>query len=199
MGFVTTLTGGKLPPLPTKQDLRPPKPPRPPTKKTAKRPAKALPKNRPPLKTAIPPTIQNVPPPPKVAEGDHSWREPFLDLLRAYPHVTRAADMVGVDRRRAYRERSADPDFASAWDQAWKQGITAAEHIGLEMGLNGNATMMIFMLKGLKPDVYGDHQRISAPGGGPVAVAATHNLKGLDTDTLQTILLIAEALKPKPE
>lgn len=57
---------------------------------------------------------------PKVA--DQSWREPFLESLRAMPNVKRACEAAGIGRKTVYDYRDEDSTFAAAWDRAIEDG-----------------------------------------------------------------------------
>ena len=45
-------------------------------------------------------------------------KEAFVSLLATGYSPTRAASEVGVSRQAAYRQRSSDPDFVEAWQEA---------------------------------------------------------------------------------
>lgn len=89
---------------------------------------------------------------PKVLPG---WEDRFLDALREWPNVTRAAYKIGVARSEVYSTCKENPDFAMRFNEARRIGIDALEDSGFDLA-RSNPTMMIFMLKNLKPEIYSD-------------------------------------------
>ncbi len=61
--------------------------------------------------------------------GQHHfpWREAFLAALREVPVITRACEVVGINRSTAWRAREADAEFAEAMDDAIESGVDRAE------------------------------------------------------------------------
>lgn len=156
---------------------------------------------RPPVgrKTGNPPPSRPPKPPPAPArsEDDLSWHDAFIAFMRSFPHVTKACKELGVDRRMAYRHKAKYADFADAWDKARELGTAALEDRGHELALNGNPTMLIFMLKSLKPKVYGDSIRQLQGGldGGPVAHKV--DLSGMTTAELRAGLELLKKIAGK--
>jgi hypothetical protein len=64
-------------------------------------------------------------------------REKFLEVLRATCNVSEAARACGISRRTAYDHRDADPDFASAWDDAEQEAADALEREAWRRGVEG--------------------------------------------------------------
>lgn len=114
----------------------------------------------------------------------------FLEALAATGNVRKAASRSTLDASTLYRYRTAHADFA----QAWKEALQSAMEIVLEpeavrRGVEGvnepvfhqgtriatvkkySDTLLIFLLKGGKPDVYKDRYEHSGPGGGPIQVS----------------------------
>ncbi len=109
-------------------------------------------------------------------------REQFLDALCELPNVTRAARLIGMSRRGLYDIREADKDFAQAWDDAVDEGVDAIEvelhrravegttkpvfqggrHIGDIQEYSD--TLLMFMLKALRPDKYRERTETSHSG-----------------------------------
>lgn len=114
------------------------------------------------------------------------WHEAFLASLREVPVVARACEAVGIDRSTAYRNRSADEEFARAWDDAVEAGIDKAEQEafrravqGVEKGvwhqgvLVGTETvysdsLLALVLKGRRKQVYADRTELTGADGGVV-------------------------------
>lgn len=87
------------------------------------------------------------------------WKPKFLQAMRKLPNVSRACVAAGITRITAYERRGIDPEFAQAWDDARVEGIKKLEEEGMRIAMSTErsaATMIIFFLKKLMPEVYGD-------------------------------------------
>lgn len=89
---------------------------------------------------------------PKITAG---WESRFIEALREWPNVTLAAAQIGVSRWEVYRTRRENALFASQFEEARKIGIEALEDVAIDQ-TRVNPTLMIFMLKNLKPEIYSD-------------------------------------------
>jgi hypothetical protein len=116
----------------------------------------------------------------------------FLAALSATCSVSKACDAAGVGRMTVYDWRKNDPDFAAAWDDAKKIGADVLEDEAVRRAHDGvnepvfyqgvatgtiqrySDTLLIFLLKGAKPDVYKDRvaSEVSGPGGAPIGLDA---------------------------
>lgn len=103
-----------------------------------------------------------------------TWREDFLRALAETPIVTDAAMEAGVPRYIVYGEREKNPAFAEAWDKAKAWGLDALEDEAFARAMKGweevtyvgrkvtkrvnrvSDTLMIFLLKGNRPEKYRD-------------------------------------------
>ncbi len=121
------------------------------------------------------------------------WKPRFLEGLRETANVSRAALDAGVGRRAVYKERDASETFWEAWDDAIEEGLDYLEeearrrafegtqkpiyYKGMKVGVvrEFSDTLMIFLLKGRRPDVYGDRvkQEVTGKGGGPIEQKVT--------------------------
>jgi hypothetical protein len=72
-----------------------------------------------------------------MAHHPFPWTEAFLASLREVPVVTRACEVVGIERSTAYRRREADETFAAAWDDAMEAGIDRAEQEAFRRAVDG--------------------------------------------------------------
>lgn len=115
------------------------------------------------------------------------WHEAFLASLREVPVVARACEAVGIDRSTAYRNRSADKEFAEAWDDAVEAGIDKAEQEAFRRAVEGTEkgvwhqgvlvgservysdSLLALVLKGRRKQVYADRTELTGADGGPVA------------------------------
>jgi hypothetical protein len=81
--------------------------------------------------------------------------------------------MAEMCRQAAYEWRDCDPDFAADWDKAKDRGADALEDIAVRRAAAGQSdTLLIFLLKGAKPDKYKDRvsSEVSGPQGKPIEV-----------------------------
>lgn len=113
------------------------------------------------------------------------WVEPFLSALASFGVVTHACKAAKVSRPVVYERKNADPEFAARWRDAVEQAVENLEaeanrraRVGYlkpvyqKGALVGKVreysdTLLIFLLKGLKPQVYRDPQ----PNGGESVLA----------------------------
>lgn len=116
------------------------------------------------------------------------WKPLFLEYLSETANITRSARRAGVSRQAAYKEREKSETFRSAWDDAMEQAIDALEEEARRRAYEGvdkpvyqggelvgymrqySDTLAIFLLKGRRPEVFGDRikQEHSGPDGGPI-------------------------------
>lgn len=129
----------------------------------------------------------------------------FLEHLAESGNVVMSAELLNLDRRGLYHLRSENPEFAAAWDEAREQ---AADHLEAEArrrAIEGlvqkkfdkdgdpiidpetgeqyferaySDTLLIFLLKGARPDVYRERTstELSGPGGSPLPANAIVNV-----------------------
>jgi hypothetical protein len=98
------------------------------------------------------------------AKSAHEWQPVFLASLRKVPIIRAACQDAGITRAASYQCRERDPEFAADWDAAYQEGIQGRTDV-LEAALWQRAQaksdlLLIFALKALKPDVYGDRAKI---------------------------------------
>jgi hypothetical protein len=140
----------------------------------------------------------------------------FLEQLVEGAPVTEAAEAVTVSRKTLYQWRREDPDFAAAWELAYEQGTDKLEaeaqrraHDGVpdfRLDREGNEhplirysdTLLIFLLKGRRPEKYRDNvaHEVGGKGGAPIGVEVR-----LSDDSAERVLagLVASGLvQPGP-
>lgn len=95
-----------------------------------------------------------------------------LDKLVENEGVARAAKAVGVSRKTVYNWRDAHPEFKDAFDDVQDSITDEIEKTGVAKALDGDVTMIIFMLKSRRREVYGDRteHRHSDLDGGPLKI-----------------------------
>jgi hypothetical protein len=129
----------------------------------------------------IEPAAQSAP--KKARRAD--WAPRFLEVYRQTGNVRLSASAAGIDRDAAYRRRQKDQKFAAAWANAREDAIDTLEAEARRRALSTSDTLLIFLLKSLRPDVYRENVRIDFRREAE-ALAAT--LDGITADEL-----IAEA------
>lgn len=87
-------------------------------------------------------------------------KEQFLDVLSDGSSVTAAAKAIGISRTCVYEHRVEDKAFASAWDDAVEAGTDALEDEAVLRAKNSSDTLLIFLLKGRRPEKFKDRQQI---------------------------------------
>lgn len=83
-----------------------------------------------------------------------AWRPVFLEALRTHGMVTAAALAAGIHRDTAYFERSIDPMFAAEWREALDRGVEMLEDVAKKRAFEGSDTLLIFLLKAHRPEIY---------------------------------------------
>ena len=81
-------------------------------------------------------------------------RAKFLASLEEGNSIARAARDAGVGPSTAYEWRTAEPEFAKAWDDAVETGTDGLEDEAIKRAKNGSDTLLIFMLKGRRPEKF---------------------------------------------
>lgn len=126
------------------------------------------------------------------------WEKAFLSRLRQTGIVSRAAEAAGIERPTAYRLRDAHEDFRAEWDEALEEAADAMEVEAQRRAVEGlvrkkfakdgvplidpetgqqyvereySDTLLIFLLKGARPEKFRDNVRVLGAGkGGEVLV-----------------------------
>lgn len=101
------------------------------------------------------------------------WGEVFLAQFRDTGNVRASCEAAGVTRQAAYHRRDTDAAFAAAWADAAEDACERLEMIAQRRAESQSDVLMIFLLKGLKPEKYRENvrQEISGPEGGPVRIS----------------------------
>lgn len=119
------------------------------------------------------------------------WQTKFLNALKQSPNISAAAKVAGIARQYAYEVRAGDPDFAKAWEDALGHAVDMAEGELYRRAVKGvkknvyyqdkqidtvreySDTLLIFLLKSHKPEVYRETVRNELTGadGGAIPIA----------------------------
>lgn len=110
------------------------------------------------------------------------WHEQFIAELMKFPNVSAACEVCGISWSTAHRHKIADAEFSEAWDMAKRKAADLLEQAMYQRAEAGylkpvfqggkkvgeirefSESTGIFMLKGLKPEVYGDKQKVELSG-----------------------------------
>lgn len=137
------------------------------------------------------------------------WKHAFLDALREHGTVSAAATAAGRNRSYCYEARANDPAFAAAWDEIdgavtdqleaeairrAKDGVIndvyfRGEVVGQERVYSDS--LLQFLLRGKRPEVYGDRTRLDVAGvpGAPVELVVPTD----DERAAEIVRILADA------
>lgn len=102
------------------------------------------------------------------------WQPRFIEALRELGHVGKACELAKVSKQTVYNYRRDDKEFEKAWDlaiedaawsledEAWRRGRDGVDKPIVYKGIitgtmkEYSDTLLMFMLKGIKPDKFAD-------------------------------------------
>ena len=88
-------------------------------------------------------------------------KEKFLKCYRTSLNISETCRKVKVGRKTFYDWKEKDPQFAEDVVEAYDDAIDKLEGTAYKLAKNGDRTLLIFMLKSLKREVYGDNVNFS--------------------------------------
>src|SRR5690606_8186693 len=101
----------------------------------------------------------------------HPKKRAFLLAYMQTGVVTAAAKAAKIDRRTVYNWLDSDPDFADAMEQAKEAVVDMLEQEAIKRATTGKSdTLLIFLLKGMKPEKYSDRIRAELEHTGGITV-----------------------------
>ena len=120
----------------------------------------------------------------------HLKKEAFLAAYAEVGNITQAAEIAGIDRNTHYFWMNTDPEYPARFRQAEEQACDRLEAEARRRAVQGvdepvfyqgeqcgvvrkySDTLLIFLLKGARPEKYRERvsQEISGVGGGPVEI-----------------------------
>jgi terminase small subunit-like protein len=98
----------------------------------------------------------------------HPKKRAFLGRYAESANVRQACEAVGINRQTHYNWLKSDPDYAEAFERAKDEAADRLEELARSRASAGSDTLLIFLLKGARPDVYRERYEHSGPGGGPI-------------------------------
>lgn len=82
------------------------------------------------------------------------WKDRFFKALIETNLPYEACKAAGVSRTYAYKQRREDPEFAEVWADCIERGTEILEQIAVRRAAEGSDTLMMFILKSRRPEVY---------------------------------------------
>lgn len=96
--------------------------------------------------------------PKKRTAGD--WIPAFLSTLGNTCNVRASCQVAGIARSKVYDRRDKDKAFARAWRDALEDGIEVLEAAARQRALSISDTLLIFLLKAHRPEVYRERYEV---------------------------------------
>ena len=127
------------------------------------------------------------------------WHPAFLEALSSGMSITAAAKHAGVGRRTAFDHRQRDEEFALAWHEAAEAGADLLEDEARRRAAEGTLkpvyqggklvgeirefsdTLLIFLLKGKRPEVYRENVKVEHSG------KIAHDVTGMSLEELERL------------
>lgn len=109
----------------------------------------------------------------KAPRKQADWEEKFLKLYANNGNVALSARGCGIARSTVYAARDNSPDFTAAMDAAREEAVEMLEAEAWARARKQSDTLLIFLLKSLKPGVYRETVRqevTGADGGNPIMI-----------------------------
>ena len=83
------------------------------------------------------------------------WKPAFLEKYAETGNISAAADHAEVSRTAVYKAKK-EKQFGARFEQARLEATDALEGEAFKRAKGSSDTLLIFLLKGLKPETYGD-------------------------------------------
>jgi hypothetical protein len=91
---------------------------------------------------------------------DYEWAPAFLSVLRDTCNVRASCQAAGISRQAAYDYRDKDKAFRKQWADAIEDGIEVLEAAARQRAMSISDTLLIFLLKAHRPEVYRDRYEV---------------------------------------
>ena len=102
--------------------------------------------------------------PKKRTKASADWSDAFLASLRQSANVRLSCEKAGIARSVAYARRDNDTDFAAAWAAALHDAVDRLEQVAWQRAQKSSDTLLIFLLKAHRPDLYRDKLEVTQRG-----------------------------------
>lgn len=93
------------------------------------------------------------------------WQRTFLAELRKAPSVSHACEVAKVSRQTAYKHRKENAAFAEQWRDALDKAVDDLEAVAFNLANSGDSSLISFLLRCHRPEIYRDRQEIAVAGG----------------------------------
>lgn len=91
----------------------------------------------------------------------HSKKRAFLTHFADHGSVSTAAELSGINRWTHYHWLKNDSDYQEAFHDAEKSAVSSLEDEARKRAIGGSDTLLIFLLKGLRPERFSDRHRVT--------------------------------------
>jgi len=96
-----------------------------------------------------------------VRKNVSKWGPVFFATLKECGNVSEAARVAGVDRKTPYLRKANDLRFAAQWEDCIQEAADTLEQEANRRAMAGSDLLLIFLLKGLRPEKY--RERVTLP------------------------------------
>ena len=100
-------------------------------------------------------------PPDKIR---HPKKAAMLAAIAKTGNISASARAAEIDRSTHYEWLHADPDYAAAVDQALEDAIDVLEAVARKRAIVGSDVLLIFLLKGARPERYRERYQVEHAG-----------------------------------
>lgn len=123
----------------------------------------------------------------------------FLDAFRKCGSITQAAAAAGIGRHTHYDWLGVDAAYERAFRAAEDEAIEGLEDEARRRAFAGSDVLLIFLMKGAKPEKYRDRYEVTGKNGGPLEFDVNDTRKQLE-GKLDRLLAESQAtsISPKP-
>lgn len=88
----------------------------------------------------------------------------FFQALSSGMAIKSAAEAAGYAKRTVFDWRDRDKEFAQRWDDAIEESIESLENEANRRAMHGSDTVLMFLLKARKPELYSQNAAMTLDG-----------------------------------
>ncbi len=108
----------------------------------------------------------------------------FLEVYRNCANIRMSCDEIGITRRQFYRWRDEDPDFKEQLQVLGEDATESLEKIAWERAQSTSDTLLIFLLKALRPEKYREIRDVRLEHSGSLEVLQVVKRVGNDLENV---------------
>jgi hypothetical protein len=105
------------------------------------------------------------------------WEKVFLEIYAESGNVSMAAKAAGVHRATVYEWKKYFPEFADKMEDSRQEAIGVLVGEAFKRAKESSDTLLIFLLKNLEPETFGDRAKVIVGGDKESPVQHTHEVK----------------------